>query len=200
MLRFGDATRETSDGSLWKLGERRPQVIVALEFTHSGDRTLLQYEFLCLIGERFALTTSEGWTWTPTSSAIEWKSHSATNSPSPAVRFRQLKQFVRRFKASEEYEGQKFVLRMMSQPINRYQIDDQSNHEGAVFVFANGTNPEVLLIVESTDEGWRYALARLCGAAAKVSLDGATVWTKPPMSEVGKSWTLDYTGDAREIE
>ena len=199
MLRFGDATRATSDGAIWKLGENRPDVVIAMEFTHSDDRTLLQYEFLCLTDESFDLKTSEGWTWTPSDSAIKWKTLRAPVSTSAPQRFRQLKQIVRRFSATEVYEGQRYTLRLLVQPIDRYKIP-KTKHDGAVFVFANGTNPEVLVLIESSDEGWKYAFARLCGAAPEVTLNGETVWKKPSMNEIGKSWKLNYTGDAREMD
>jgi hypothetical protein len=53
--------------------------------------------------------------------------------------------------------------------------------DGALFVFSNGTNPEMLLILEAVqpdgDPVWRYALAPVSTAALEASLDGRAVWT-----------------------
>ena len=203
ILRFGDATRETADGSIWKLGAARPQAIVAMEFTRGADAPQVNYEFLCLTNQRFELHTQQGWNWRPVGSAIEFQRFADVISPSesPVFRLRQMKMLARRFSATERYNGEEFRLRMMPQPVDQYVIEDgERNHSGAIFVFANGTNPEVLLLLESDDSGWRYALARLCGAEPTVKLGDRVVWNKPSMEEVGKGWQLDYTGDAHWVE
>ena len=65
--------------------------------------------------------------------------------------------------------------------------------DGAVFLLAYGTNPEVFLLIEAhgkTPETavWRYGLARLSMAAPTVRIDRKVVWTlplakKPPAGE-----------------
>lgn len=203
MLRFGDPTREASDGSLWKLGEGRPEVVVATEFTRTEVGFNLNYEFLCLTPIKFTLTTTHGWRWSPAGSAMTFKPLKSRMKPGPTAnaRLRQMRLLVRRFTASELYNGETYRLRLMPQPIDIYTMDHKSGAgEGAVFVFANGTNPEVLLLVEAIDQQWRYGLARLCGASPTVKLDEEVVWTKPSMEQVGKSWRLDYTGEAHAVE
>lgn len=203
LLRFGDPTRGASDGSLWKLGAGRPEAIVAMEFTDAGDRYTLNYEFLSLTKSQFELATTQGWKWSPSGSAIEFKKLDGRQSPgqTSSARLRQMKMLARRFTASEEYNGERYRLRLLPQPIDIYVIDKKDrNGEGAIFVFANGTNPEVLLLLEAIDGEWHYGLARLCGAAPTVKLDESTVWTKPSMEDVGKSWRLDYTGEAHAVD
>ena len=203
ILRFGDPTRGASDGSLWKLGSGRPEAIVATEFTRADNGYNLNYEFLSLTKTKFELTTTQGWNWTPSGSAIEFKQFADGQSPgqSSHIRLRQMKMLARRFAASEDYNGESYRLRLLPQPIDVYVIDKKNiNNEGAIFVFANGTNPEVLLLLEASDKQWHYGLARLCGAAPTVTLDNSTVWTKPSMEDVGKSWRLDYTGDAHSVD
>ena len=201
ILRFGDPTRETTDGAIWKLGSGRPEVIVAMEFTEHGDAPHINYEFLCLTAETFDLRTDLGWTWTPAESALEFHELDAASPPheSAQVRIRQLKALARRFSADESYRGEEFDLRLMPQPIDQYEVDG-GDLMGAIFVFANGTNPEVLLILESTADGWQYGLARLCGAAPTVRLDNQVVWQCPSMDDVSKSWKLGYTGDAHPVD
>ena len=203
MLRFGDPTRGASDGSLWKLGAGRPEAIVATEFTRADDQYNLNYEFLSLTKRKFELATTQGWKWSPSGSAIEFKKLDGPQLPgqTSSVRLRQMKTLARRFTASEDYNGERYRLRLLPQPIDIYVIDKKNrNNEGAIFVFANGTNPEVLLLLEAIDNEWHYGLARLCGAAPTVKLDENTVWTKPSMEDVGKSWRLDYTGEAHSVD
>ena len=46
---------------------------------------------------------------------------------------------------------------------------------GALFAFVVGTDPELLLLVEAAEQGWRYALSRINRDALSVSLDGEVV-------------------------
>lgn len=59
--------------------------------------------------------------------------------------------------------------RLLSQPIDRYQ--DSEIADGALFVFANGTNPEIGLFLEATETGWMYGLARLSAAQTTILLN-----------------------------
>jgi hypothetical protein len=47
--------------------------------------------------------------------------------------------------------------------------------DGAVFIYVNGTNPEVLLLIEARRRGgllnWSYAAAPLARASVTLSLD-----------------------------
>ena len=88
----------------------------------------------------------------------------------------------------------------MPQPIDRYLINQDKGSHGAIFAFANGTNPEVLLFLESDDNGWRYGLSRMCGAEPTVKFDNNVVWNEPSMDAIKKSWKLGYTGEAHVVE
>ena len=67
--------------------------------------------------------------------------------------------------------------------------------ESAIFVFAHGTNPEVLLLIEPLEDSWQYGLARMTGAETTVILDDRVVWTKLSMSGRRYSWLHDYTAE-----
>jgi hypothetical protein len=65
----------------------------------------------------------------------------------------------------------------------RYQAASGGAIDGAIFSFANGTNPEVLLVLEahSGTDGravWHFGLAQMTGAEVTVELDGAKVWSR----------------------
>ncbi|QDV44991.1 hypothetical protein Enr13x_48640 [Stieleria neptunia] len=202
VLRFGDATRETSDGVIWKIGRNRPLAVVAMEIVHKADHKDVNYEFLCLTEQKFEMVARPGWSWKPSASALTMKPLNGVPAPSLSkqTRLRQLKQLARRFEASEVYVGQNYRLRLMPQPIDQYVVDGRAGLDGAVFAFAHGTNPEVLLLLEATDNGWQFGFARLCGAAPQATFDGRIVWTKPAMDEIVSSWTSPYMGDAYTID
>jgi hypothetical protein len=91
----------------------------------------------------------------------------------------------RRFAAHQFWDpnNTRSELRLLVQPVHRYQDDDALVLDGAVFVLAHGTNPEVLLQIEAVSvKGgplWKYSLVRLGSAEMHVELDGREVWTVP---------------------
>src|SRR5207247_6310491 len=84
------------------------------------------------------------------------------------------------------------------QPIHRYESAKQRVVDGALFAFAEVTDPEVLVMVEVFKEGpaskWRYALARMNNHEMEVRLDGqiAQTWQSidRPWSDRKSSYTL----------
>jgi hypothetical protein len=60
-------------------------------------------------------------------------------------------------------------LRLLPQPVWRYAESGRNPLDGAIFVFARATDPDVLLVLEARsaagEANWHYALARMhCGA------------------------------------
>ena len=56
---------------------------------------------------------------------------------------------------------------------------DEKIEDGAIFLFAGGTNPEVLVQVEAlsgADRSWRIGFARMTAARLTVARDDQTVW------------------------
>ena len=97
-----------------------------------------------------------------------------------------MKQIVRRFECHEDGGPARgrLQLRLLSQPVYRYSDADAGIQDGAIFAFGYGTNPDILLVIESDRQGesapsWRYGVGRLGGGEAFVSLDGQEVWTQP---------------------
>ena len=99
-----------------------------------------------------------------------------------------MKVLVRRFSASERGgDDQTYELRLLPQPIHRYADPDKEIIDGALFVFANGTNPEVIAVLECQTTGtgdpvWKYGFAPLTTAPATARLDDDVVWSKPQNS------------------
>ncbi len=86
-----------------------------------------------------------------------------------------MRQLARRFAAKERYNNETTESRLIAQPIDRYQSEAEKIVDGAIFVLANGTNPEIGIVLESDAERWRYGILRFCSAEATVMLDGKEV-------------------------
>ena len=175
ILRYNDPTRSVVDAGVWRLGtEGRPRALVTLE-VYAG-KNVLTYEFLSLSDEAFEMTSPRNVAWSPTGTDLRMRP--LANGPKLAAnenaRLIQMRQLARRFTASEVNKGNPVVLRLMPQPVDRYSLTG-TGLDGAAFTFANGTNPELLLLLESDGKAWSYGTARLSAAQIDVKLDDEPV-------------------------
>lgn len=190
VFRFGDPTREHGQGTLWVWGSSgRPVAAVeCFQWTSEPGRWTLVMNNLSggrIRGQR----TGRAW-WRENQSAVETKPlpKSETPGPSPRSRLLQMKDLSRRFQAHEFWDpdNSRYELRLLTQPVHRYEDDNSGLIDGAFFVFANGTNPEVGLLIEAlrSKDGvaqWHYAAARVGNAELHLSLDGEEAWKAPPL-------------------
>jgi hypothetical protein len=198
LLRYSDPTRGLTesnvllDASVWRLGATgRPTALVTLEIYRSTTETgELAYEFLSLVDAKFSLVrkSAETVVWDATGSAL--KLRDLPGAPEPAkvasARLAQMRQLARRFAVRETLQGEQIPCRLLPQPIDRYESIGDNIVDGAIFAFANGTNPETGLVLECGNTGWSYGFVRLSSAEAKMELDGREVATYPFFGEYGR--------------
>lgn len=99
---------------------------------------------------------------------------------SRALRLVQLRRLAKSFEASTmSTEGVSQPLRALSQPIFRYETKEVSD-DGAIFAYVTGTDPEVLVAIESrqTDDGpqWVYGAARFTDFPITLKYKDKSVW------------------------
>ena len=186
LLVFGDSTRNNGDGTLWGWGRAgRPLAVIetyrntaagsprasALTLT-STDKVVLKTLFV--VQE-----------WRPAKTQIAPTVLPSADAPNEreAVRLRQLKEQARRFTAHEFWDpdNSRFELRLLVQPVHRYRDEKAKLWDGAMFVLAHGTNPEVLVLIEALGDSldkarWHCSFARLGSAELHVEIDGREAW------------------------
>lgn len=121
--------------------------------------------------------------WKP-KQGVEWKTFKDAPQPAskPRLRLVQMRRLARDFdvRLHDRQAGPR-ELRLIPQPLFRYESDAAGVVDGAIFSFAVATDPEALLLVESykTDDGssWRYAFARFHYWELDARLDGQAVWS-----------------------
>jgi hypothetical protein len=189
LLRYSDPTRgginEAAvnvllDASVWRLGtEGRPTALVTVEIYQAPDTSrILAFEFLSLSERKFTLKhKTQNIHWEPASSALAMKE--LPDAPKPAAsataRLVQMRKLARRFATKERIKNESIECRLLTQPIDRYQSAAEKVVDGAIFAFANSTNPEIGLVFESDGERWLYGILRLTSAEASVTLDDRQV-------------------------
>jgi hypothetical protein len=84
-------------------------------------------------------------------------------------------------------------LRLLPTPVYRY-ANEKEVLDGALFAFAQGTNPEVLLLIEAlrgeTPGRWQYGFAPMTSFEARVLRGDKIVWQQ----DVAPIPTLDLQG------
>ena len=211
LLRYSDPTRGLTeanvllDASVWRLGVTgRPTALVTLEIYRSDAETgALAYEFLSLTDATFSLVhkSAEPIAWDATGSGL--KLRDLANAPVPAnaapLRLIQMREIARRFAVREILKGEPIPCRLLPQPIDRYESASGNILDGAIFAFANGTNPETGLVLECDKTRWSYGILRLSSAEAKVDLDGREVDSYPFFGDYGRR-NGSYTSNSHPIQ
>lgn len=106
----------------------------------------------------------------------------AAPSMKPAVRLAEMRAIARDFNALkiDRDDQSKLELRLQTQPLARYGGKPGEVADGALFNFVQGTDPEVLLLIETrqtkTGLAWYYALARMNSVTFIVDHKGKEVW------------------------
>ncbi len=200
----GAPTNTLLDAGVWRLGaEGRPTALVTVEiYQEPGGSRVVAYEFLSLSETRFSLKhKTERIRWDATESALNLQPLPDTPKPAAtaAGRLVQMRQLARRFAAKERLNQELIECRLLTQPIDRYQSAAEKIADGAIFAYANGTNPEVGVVFESDGERWLYGVLRLTSAEASVTLDGRQVASFDRFNSHGRT-DAPYHNAAYRIE
>ncbi len=205
LYRWNDPTREFSDGTLWFWkSSGRPIGVVAIEL-YPYDKAfgiVWNLEFTSLSTGPIAVEGGDHFgryadlcpprpggrlRWAPPKGGVTFREIPGAPTPASteAERLRQMKDMVKRFSAREVFKSREYALRLIAHPIDRYADQASGLMDGEIFLFGNGTNPEVLLMIEARRpvEGppaWSYAAAPLARAEVTLGLDRKDVWTHKP--------------------
>ncbi len=194
---------------LWHDGNR--PAVFAQVFKLPAPQNLWLHEGQSIIAEPLRFSLGEKRVWSPSPSTAAFKTLEKVEPPveKPAARLVQARAIARRFAASEDFRTtektavSRFELRLSPQPVYQYTSEKHGVLSGTVFAFVNGTDPEVLLVVEAFRDdqatGWRYLLAPMTCWAVAATWDGAPVWqVEEQLGKTGRgdpyyAWGVDKT-------
>lgn len=194
---------------LWH-DDHRPAVFAQV-FKLPAPQNLWLHEGQSVIAEPLRFTLNEKPVWSPSPSTAAFKTLEKIDAPAekPAARLVQARAISRRFAASEDFRttgnsaASRFELRLSPQPVYQYTSEKLNVLSGTVFAFVNGTDPEVLLMIEAfrneSGTGWRYLLAPMTCWAVAATWDGAPVWqVEEQLGKTGRNdpycvWGVDKT-------
>jgi hypothetical protein len=140
-------------------------------------------EFCSLALEPLVATGPRHEPWQPKQAGI--LPRDIADAPPPLetrpLRLRQMKSLAVQFTAEKTTrDGVERELRRLPQPIYRYDGDHADVVDAALFAFVEGTDPDVLLLIEArrSAEGphWTYAFARMNSVGLRGYVRGELVW------------------------
>ena len=170
---------------LWTVA-RRPAFVaavwtVSLPDGRTGRR--LSHEWHSLTEESVTVEATATPRWESLEPGVVW--HDIPDAPQPSrsapLRLVQMRQLAARFTAEIASEGES-ELRLLPQPVYRYQHDGAAPTDGSLFAFCMGTDPEALLWIESSggansDLRYRCAAAHFTRLPVTVRCDERTIET-----------------------
>lgn len=204
LLRWNNPVSSSPDGALFLwLDETQRPAIAAQAFIAGGTKDLWLHEFQSLSVEPFTMQRDSAVVWSPAKGGVTMKP--LIEAPVPAtskpLRMSQMRELAKRFEASDDFQGgSRWELRLLTTPLHRYGGEDQPVADGALFAFAHGTDPEVLLLLEARRHNgaleWQYGLAPMTGYALQAKDRGQLVWSaeyrKPPFAVDQPFFILKY--------
>jgi hypothetical protein len=194
VMTFSDPTRFDNRGSVWVWGTQgRPNAVA--EIYHKGEAAGWILVGVNVSGGRIKATHNDAPWWRENESITKFKD--LPDAPVPAdksvLRQRQIRALSQRFTAHEFWipGNSRYELRLVDRPLMTYKDEANGILDGAMFTFANGTNPEVLVLLEVRADPdkkkpprFQVGIDRLTHAEIHVLFDEKEVYS------VGRGWQL----------
>lgn len=186
ILHWDNPARNGEDGAIyvWTL-DGRPEVVGSV-FTYRRASTgqIVLKHTLHSLSEKPLTADFEGTAvWTPKTPGVTFAPIPGAEPPAETLRLRliQARALAKEFSANfTDLKGQTTELRLMPQPLIRYEPKNSPVQDGALFSFAEGTDPQVMLLVEARSAAgkrrWEYAFVRSHFVELRGSHRGKEVW------------------------
>jgi hypothetical protein len=173
---YGDVFVWTADG--------RPEAVASIYRFYRPEPHRAD-EFHSLAFGRLVAERNGAAAWTPSRRGLDLKPIPGAPAADAAARLRQMRALAQEFTSRQTNRaGGDSEMRLLAQPIYRYEDTKGDLIDGGLFVFVQGTDPELFLPIEArrTKEGtlrWFYGATRMHGIHMRLSHRGREVWSVP---------------------
>lgn len=187
VLRWSNPVRKAEDGGVFVWTDRGRPEVAASFYRYGGEGAFKEnHEFMSLSRGPLIATRDGVSVWSPESGGVTVKP--IPGAPKPATsapeRLRQMRALARDFRAYFDNPPDRSEIRLLTQPIYRYEIPEGRADviDGGLFAYVHTTDPEVLLLIEARvpDSGgpasWHFALARMSLVNMRVLHKDREVW------------------------
>lgn len=201
VFRYTDQPRGFIDATLWCWVARgRPVALSKVEaLTSTAGAQSWQFCAASLAETPIEMRFPGGRRLSASRSGITLSAFDEAPEPGdrPTARLRQMKDLIARFAATIHVDGKdslKQEMRLLPHPIFRYADAEGGIVDGVIFgLTTNGTNPDMLIVIELCQEGnagarWKYGIAKMTAADVHIRLDQKEIYSSP-LSEPMQTWT-----------
>jgi hypothetical protein len=192
LLNWQNTERQLEQGSffVWMDGTR-PGVVASI-FTYEYNGTVYRrHEVISMLPKELIAKLDGVTVWTPGPAIVDGKvmDKETEPAPTPAKRLTQMRNIARGLSGKLTLDSNGVTeLRLMPQPLIRYQSDEDGIIDGALFSLAVGTDPEILFAVEARKKDgvnkWFVAPFRSHYGQLELSLAGETIWSTQPILDL----------------
>jgi len=184
---------------LWTSGGR-PQLIgsvwSAIDQKEKDMRNVC-YEFHSLSEQPLTVKLKGKKLWHPTKPGLEWQP--LTDVPAPAAtrpaRLAQMRRMLADMRAT--IDTKESELRLLTQPVYRYEKPTDEALDGAIFSFVMGTDPELFVLLEARkskekDHEWQFAPVRFTGGGLSLKRGDKVLWDSAPWEDYQRDKVYDF--------
>lgn len=190
LLNWNNPGRSTEQGVLmvW-LDEGMPMVLASL-FTYDWLGTKTKHEFISLASTGLEVELGGEVAWTPSRPGVKWipfegkggagRASVGLAGNSKGRRMTQMRSIARRFEVRLKNPETNNVapLRLMSQPVFRFESKKHNTLDGAIFSFCVATDPEAFLLMRANEERkWEFAFVQSIDWEVSAWLSKKKVWS-----------------------
>ena len=185
VLRWANNSRGSANGAtmIW-IQKGRPEAVCCL-FRYNG---YLRHQFGSLSRGLIRAERDGETVWMPQEPGVTFSEIPGAPAVGKTVgrRKRQMSQLARQFTGTmtgwKPDNGDQEKLRLLNTPLYRYESEDPKIVDGALYAFAQGTDPEILLLIEAVADDdqpakWQYAFARRTSGGLEAHHKGVLVWS-----------------------
>ena len=183
LLKWQNTVNKSVHGNIFGLTNKgRPELVASIMRFYS-PRTSFGVEFQSLALTPLTIEKEGEVVWTPKEPGVVLKPFDEEMVPSDSKpqRLRQMRQLAQSFTADlEDYDRDKYKLRLMPQPLYRYESTDPEVLDGALFSYTYTTDPDLLVVIEARQSNgrfrWMFGLARMNVGEVKVTYNNREVF------------------------
>jgi hypothetical protein len=175
---YGEVFIWTADG--------RPETVAAFYrfYTHDPHRG---DEFHSLSLGRLTAEREGDVVWTPSKRGLDLKPIPGAPAPADSApgRLRQMRALAQEFTSRQTNRaGVDRDMRLLSQPLYRYENTKGDLIDGSLFVFVQGTDPEIFMVIEARkkrdgNSEWKFGATRMHGINLRLYHHAKLIWNAP---------------------
>ncbi|MDA1055419.1 MAG: hypothetical protein O3C40_33895 [Planctomycetota bacterium] len=168
--------------------------------TPGPNQRTVSHEFHSLSAEPVVAERSGEVVWSTTQPSVQWITPDEVPRPAPSTfgRLTQMRNLAKELNVArvDPKDESKEQLRLLPQPLYRYERGSSAASDGAVFAYCVVWDPDLFLVIESreTDGGptWKYAPVRFTHLTLTVHHRQKEVWRDARDSKLHRDPAMGY--------